>query len=229
MNGIQAAGGARLCGQGRQGGELYLVSGLTSGGSAIETLLMDLPMQVDAEEMGISAIGIQTFMDPDGITHVLDWVGEASYPEVADFVEEARIKGISRKISHTAPIEGLSSDSRLYLLHPRAVVTNAADLPTPDRFACPCGHGHRAQEGCIGLAWHAKENAGPGTSARTLAQGRTYPVNPRLEGQPEYALGVFMVAPITALTVIQHPDADIQAKQEARARSSALPVFVSPE
>jgi intein/homing endonuclease len=154
---------------------------------------------------------------------------DESYCTMHHALHNCRRQGISRKISHTAPIEGLSSESRLYLLHPRAVITNAATLPTPDGFACPCGHGHSAQESCIGLAWHAGENAGVGSGARKLAQGKTYPVKRPLEGSPEFALGVFMVAPITALTLIAHPDADVQAQREARARSSALPVFVTTE
>ncbi|GGR15842.1 hypothetical protein [Deinococcus ruber] len=91
-----------------------------------------------------------TFLDQAGVTHVLDWVGEGHYPEIADFIEEARLKGVSRKISHTAPISGLTKDSRLFLVHPRAAIRNADQLATPAGFRCPCGHGHTAQQGCIG-------------------------------------------------------------------------------
>ncbi|WP_229784041.1 hypothetical protein [Deinococcus sedimenti] len=104
MNGIQAVGGRRLCGSGRTAGELYLECGLVRGGSPIEDRLMDLPLEVDPVEMGVSAIGISTFTDEHGVTHVLDWVGADSYPEMADFIEEARRKGVSRKVSRTAPL-----------------------------------------------------------------------------------------------------------------------------
>ncbi|MCD0164108.1 hypothetical protein IHN32_01085 [Deinococcus sp. 14RED07] len=226
MNGIQADGGRRLCGSGRTAGELYLECGMVRGGSPIEDRLMDLPLEVDPVEMGVSAIGISTFMDEHGVTHVLDWVGADSYPEMADFIEEARRKGVSRKVSRTAPLGDLTAQSCLYLLHPRAVVTNASTLATPADFACPCGKGHTAQEGCIGLGWHVSPNAGDGQ--RRLADG-TYPVKAPLSPAPEYALGVFMVVPITALTVIQHPDPTIQADREKRAGQSGLPVFVAQE
>ncbi len=38
-----------------------------------------------------------------------------------------------------------------------------------------------------------------------------------------------MVVPITALTVIQHPDPTVQADREKRAGQSGLPVFVAQE
>ncbi|GGS03234.1 hypothetical protein GCM10008960_32320 [Deinococcus sedimenti] len=125
-----------------------------------------------------------------------------------------------------APRPWGTAQSCLYLLHPRAVVTNASTLATPDGFACPCGKGHTAQEGCIGLGWHVQPNAGDGQ--RRLADG-TYPVKAPLSPAPDYALGVFMVVPITALTVIQHPDPTIQADREKRAGQSGLPVFVAQE
>ena len=196
-------------------------------GKELEHFLVDLPLLIDQAEWGISPIGISTFQDDQGITHVLDWVGEDSYPEVADFIEEARLKGISRKVSHTAPIEGLTAQSRLWLLHPRARVVNAEQFPTPPAFACPCGKGHQSAEGCLGLAWHAQENAGPGQ--RKLAEGKTYPVKQALAGPLEHELAVFMVVPITALAVIEHPKPEIQDAREQKARNSGLPVFISPE
>lgn len=225
MTGIRAKGGSRLCGSGRHAGEMYLESGLQSGGAPIESFLMDPPMLIDPVEWGVGAIGINTFQDHEGVTHVLDWVGETHYPEMVDFIEEARVKGVSRRVAHNGPIDQLDSRSRLFLMHPRAAVTNAASLPTPAGFACPCGKNHRAQEGCVGLGWHVQANDGPGR--RKLAQGN-YPVKEALE-DAEYHLAVFMVVPITALTVIEHPDPQVQAQREKRGRQSGLPLFVAPE
>lgn len=226
MTSIRAHGGERLCGSGRQAGETYLECGLTLGGRPLEHFLVDLPLLIDKDEWGISAIGISTFQD-EGVTHVLDWVGEEHYPEVADFIEEARLKGVSRKVGQHAPIEGLTSESRLWLIHPRARVVNADQLPTPQGFVCPCGHGHQSQEGCLGLAWHAPANDGAGK--RKLAEGKHYAVKPALAGPLEHGLAVFMVVPITALTVIEHPDPNVQATREQKARNSGLPVFVAAE
>jgi hypothetical protein len=226
---IRAQGGARLCGSGRKAGELYLESGQVIGGSEIQHFLVDLPERVDPEVWGISAIGITTFQDDHGVTHVLDWVGESHYPEVADFIEEGRRMGVSRKVSHNAPVHNLTRDSRLYLMHPRAAVTNADVLtPTdlPD-FACPCGQGHTAAQGCLGLAWHAVANLG--TDQRQLSGGQSYRVRTPLPGTPEFGLAIFMIVPITALTVIAHSDPQVQASREARAGQSRLPVFVAEE
>lgn len=224
---IKAKGGARLCGSGRTAGEMYLESGCQSGGANIEKFLVDVPMIVDPAEWGLSAIGITTFTDENGVVHVLDWVGESHYRAMADFIEEARLKGVSRKISPTNPIEGLTSESKLYLMHPKAAVTNASALLTPPDFACPCGHNHRPQDGCIGLGWHIPPN--DGGNGRKLAEGKSYQVKTLLEPEPEYALAVFMIAPITALTIIAHPDKDMQDAREKRARQSSLPVFISEE
>jgi hypothetical protein len=226
---IRAHGGARLCGSGRKAGELYLESGQVIGGSEIQHFLVDLPERIDPDVWGISAIGITTFQDDLNVTHVLDWVGESHYPEVADFIEEAKRMGVSRKVSSTAPITNLTRESRLYLMHPRAAVTNAdqltpADLPD---FSCPCGKGHRSAQGCLGLAWHASANLG--ADQRQLSGGQSYRVRTPLPGTPEFGLAIFMIVPITALTVIAHPDAQVQASREARAGQSGLPVFVADE
>lgn len=154
---------------------------------------------------------------------------DESYCTLHHALHNCRRKGVSRKISHTTPVEGLTAASCLYLLHPRGRVLNADQLGTVGDFRCPCGHGHQASEGCAGLAWHLPEgNAGP--HSRKLADG-TYPLQDAPQGgaAPEYGLAVFLKVPITCLTVIEHPDADVQQQREARARQSGLPVFVGVE
>ncbi|GGR13164.1 hypothetical protein [Deinococcus ruber] len=225
---IRAIGGARLCGSGRKAGELYLECGVSAGGQGIEAFLQDLPLQIDQEAFNISPLGVTTFLDPQGVTHVLDWVGEGHYPEVADFIEEARLKGVSRKISHTAPISGLTQDSRLFLVHPRAAIVNTDQLPTPAGFHCPCGHRHTAQQGCLGWAWHALPNDGQGK--RKLAESRSYAVkSSHVPKEAEYALAVFMVVPITALTVIVSPDTQTLTERLEQARLTGIPVLMADE
>ncbi len=216
-----------MCGSGRKAGELYLECGTAHGGTHIENMLMDLPMLIDTDIFALSPIGVSTFQDHLGVTHVLDWVGESHYPEIADFIEEARRKGVSRKISHTAPIEGLSAESRLFLAHPRGRVTNAGQLSTPTGFACPCGKGHSAQDGCIGWAWHALPNHG--TGERRLSDA-SYPVRAgHVPLEAEYGLAVFMVVPITALTVIRTPDGETLEERLERARQTGIPVLIADE
>ncbi len=228
-------GGARLCGHGRTAGEVYVECGPRISGIPLRDLLVDLPQLVDAEEWGVSPIGMKAFQ-LDGVTHLLDWVGESHYPEVADFIEEAVRGGLSRKVSHTGPIGELTSESCLYLLHPRALITNAAALPAPAGFTCPCGKGHVPAQGCLGWAWHAEPNvsvdpdAPGGPARRRLAQGAAYPVmTPSVPRHAEYALALFLVAPITNLTVIQSPDAATMAERLAAAQKSGIPVFIADE
>lgn len=81
-----------------------------------------------------------------GVTHVFDIVGENNYPNVADFLEEARRLGVSRRLELSTgdesvdptdttkivpainPYSKLSSRSKLILLHKRAVIENALDF-----------------------------------------------------------------------------------------------------
>lgn len=141
------SGGKRGCGE-RQKGAAYLAIPLVPGGSPIEHFLIDPPIVIDPEELGISPIGISLLPHPaaDGgeVTHVYDIVGREHYPTVAEFVEEARRMGISRRIAATSDFSKITADSRLLLLHAHADVANALEFPT-DR-ACPCRtQGHSAQ------------------------------------------------------------------------------------
>jgi hypothetical protein len=114
------------------------------------------------------------------VTHVFDIVGAENYPNVADFLEEARRMGVSRRLE----LEGedqyarLTRRSRLILLHRRAVIENPLEywgyMTKGERAqyldkGCPL---HRPlhcspatlddQRGhCAGLYWHDIE---PGDS-----------------------------------------------------------------
>lgn len=63
------------------------------------------------------------------VTHVYDIVGQDNYPNVLDFYEELKRLGASRKCELSTPEEyaRLTAESRLFLLHPRAHVTNRGD------------------------------------------------------------------------------------------------------
>jgi hypothetical protein len=65
----------------------------------------------------------------ESVAHVFDIVGQDNYPNVADFLEEARRLGVSRRLE----LEGgeyarLTPRSRLILLHKRAVIENPEPL-----------------------------------------------------------------------------------------------------
>jgi hypothetical protein len=100
----------------------------------VDDFLIDPPRVVDMAAMGLSAIGTKivpwTYVDTktleDVNTHyVLDVVGTDNYPNVADFIEETRRYGVSRRISRNSDFSLLDANSRLVLIHERAWIENA--------------------------------------------------------------------------------------------------------
>jgi hypothetical protein len=141
--------------------------------------------------------GDATFTNPDGacsncdglglvpVAHVFDIVGGEYYPNVADFLEEARRLGVSRRLELEAgEYARLTPRSRLFLLHRRAVINNPADylnelgeleLARLANAECPKYHPeHRVQlvkSGCAGVgdgcgdAWLFAQKEPPGCAA----------------------------------------------------------------
>lgn len=134
--GMSAIGGQRLCGNGRTADSVYLECGVYLYGTPVEQHLLDPPMPIDPVQYGLSAQGIKV-IDIKGTRHILDQVGATHYPEVCDFIEEARHMGISRKIPLTADVTGLSSGSTLMLVHSRANIKNAAAVSKDSDMLCP--------------------------------------------------------------------------------------------
>lgn len=117
----------RACGN-RVAGGIYATVGLGLSGHPIECFLTDLPRDVPWQEMGLSEIGVHAIRDQKtGIVNLWDIIGRNYYPFVADFIEEARRLGISRRVPSSLPWHQIDSRSRLILLHSRAVIRNAAD------------------------------------------------------------------------------------------------------
>lgn len=65
--------------------------------------------------------------DNSGTFDVFDRIGVEHYPNVADFFEEFKHMGLSRRIKRDSRFERLTAQSRIYLIHPRAIITNAYD------------------------------------------------------------------------------------------------------
>lgn len=126
----------RGCGT-RQAGGLYIEIGLSPFGQPIEAFLIDPPVRIDPDALGISPIG-QHLIDlrGDGVYHILDWVGASHYPSAADFIEEARRHGISRRANPATDWSALSAESKLILIHPKAYLGNWRDY-NPSLLPCP--------------------------------------------------------------------------------------------
>ncbi len=123
---------ARGCGQ-RVVGGIYAETNLSENGKPIEDFIVDPPVKVDVEAMGLAKIGVSLRprggVDKDNVVYdVWDRVGGAHYPNVADFIEEVRSMGASRRLPSTLDFARLSPRSRLILVHDRASIKNAASM-----------------------------------------------------------------------------------------------------
>jgi hypothetical protein len=155
----------RACGF-RQVGGIYLSCALGPGGSPAENFLIDPPRPVDVEAMGLSSIGTKiipwtTVTESPVETHyVFDIVGEDSYPNVADFIEEVRRQGLSRRIARNSDFAKLDANSRIVLVHRRGFIANSSEYhaqrPKDEKW-CPKDHPKHIHptffEMCAALYW----------------------------------------------------------------------------
>lgn len=180
-------GVVRGCGT-RQQSAVYLECGTGYGGRPLEVFLTDPPVPMTCD----SKVGVE-LVERHGVVHVLDWVGEASYPFAADFLEEGRRYGFSRRVSKTLDLSRLSAESRLLVVHARGLVTNHHDLQPalPDGYNEPydaqglqkpahehhCGHLER-----VGIPGHHLPD--PCTYACTRDLWTLPPASQALDGKP---------------------------------------------
>lgn len=113
----------RECGE-RVAGGIYIVTDLVPAGQGreLEHFIIDPPVPVDTAAMGISDIGQYLIPSQGGeVYHILDVVGQESYPNPCDALEEIRAVGLSRRASPNLDFEKLDHHSRIYLLHRRGL------------------------------------------------------------------------------------------------------------
>lgn len=238
----------RGCGV-RVPGGVYLETKLSENGNPItpqgyatpfwDTLACP-PIPIDPVAMGVSPIGC-TFIERDGVTHVIDWIGSEHYPNVADYIEEARVMGISRRISRSAEFHRLTAKSKLLLVHARAQVDHA-DLYKDFPLTCPRSNDgdHRTPEKpmCAGVYWHdidpdthLGEDEDGYPMLRTLPSGE-YVAEHRAPFvvDPMYRPAIFMTVPIGQITVIRDTIEPERTREAIdRADRSGLPVHVEDE
>lgn len=105
----------------REAGGIYLEMGLTEGGAPLEWFLVDPPHSVKGWG-SLSPVGVSIVRHPKtGVYHVLDWIGEEHYPNVADFIEEVRRFGLSRRVRSHTNFGLLTKDSRILCVHVRGL------------------------------------------------------------------------------------------------------------
>lgn len=116
----------RGCGT-RNEGAIYAEVGVSEHGLPLEDFLIDPPVILDSA-LGVSPIGVTLITANDNgqiVYHVADWIGANNYPNIWDFLGEARNFGISRRLPKSLDFSKLSAKSRLLCIHSRAVVLNS--------------------------------------------------------------------------------------------------------
>lgn len=217
-----AHGGRRMCGEGRVAGSIYLECGVCVGGTPIEQFLKDPPARLLPHQFNLKTRGVNVITTPDGVSHILDWIGSEHYEYPVDFIEEARVMGISRRISKTADMSRLGPGSMLIMAHAKGTMVNMEEVLAGSQVVCP-NLIHRPGERCAGVHWTA-----PGVNGRrSRVDGSTYAVTALHPDAPEpqYIPAIIMAAPISAITVIRSHDGSVdQSAWNAAARSGFTPV-----
>lgn len=245
---------ARGCGDSRNAGGIYIECPLSPFGMPLEHFLVDPPIPVNADELGLSPIGVK-FIERNGVWHVMDWVGSVHYPNVSDFVEEVRRLGLSRRIASNSDFGKLTSESRILLVHSRAFIKNHQDyynseppveeleglVPYPE---CPKHleqHNRPTEQMCARL-WYQDVEGGTlvtedvnDTQARRRCVTRKMPsfdyhALQKPEGlESQYQTAIFASMPISNLAVIRDPEGRKHEKALESAEKAKLPVKLLDE
>lgn len=156
----------RGCGTRKMGG-VYFESGSGKNGYPLEYFILDRPQLLDAAALGLSDIGVKLIEDPStGVYHVLDIVGQEHYPNFADFLEEVRRFGLSRRASLSVEFQKLTAESRILIAHKKAYIRNWPEymigrehyprprwsMGRPDRYFWQCCP-HNPDENLSDLRW----------------------------------------------------------------------------
>ncbi len=202
--------GKRGCGSRKKGG-VYWETNLSKGGLPVEYFLVDPVIEVQPE-WGMSDRGM-TFIEINKVWHLLDHVGEIFYPNVADFIEETRRMGASRRMPKSLDFSKLTPDSRLLLTHRRAGIVNCKQYPEWD---CPKEILEHAKDKlpwgttCLGVCWRDitdGEAIEKSDQVRRVMPSFTYDAFPRpKEITPVYFEGVFMALPPSRIVVVKDDD-----------------------
>jgi hypothetical protein len=228
----------RACGK-RVVAGIYAEARFSPHGQPPETFLQCPPKLIDLPAWGITAVGVQ-LIDFNDTWHVFDVVGKGHYPYVADYVEETRRKGASRRLPRHLDFSKLTPDSHIVLIHEKAIIENYDQYPQPPAVFCPMDkHLALLNEMCAGLWWHDipaedfQAKADGTQRYRAIPGGVSYYAYPRPERvHPKYQHGIFMTLPITNLAVIagRNPE-EVKNAQEAlqSASLSGLPVYMEEE
>lgn len=244
----------RGCGRRVRGG-IYVECPLSPYGVPLEHFLCDPPIPIDVQEFGITPVGVK-LMERNGVWHVVDWVGSTHYPNTADFVEEVRQYGLSRRLPQSLDFKKLTKDSRILLVHSRAWIDNflayyecEQDCGKLDCDECPkmlkhhenpppCGTKPRFHplEPCIRL-WYQDltdaeadvENEHPRGVVRKMPSFEYKGLSAPEGVEPQYKVAIFGSFPIHNLAVINDPEGHTHDRSLSLAEQARIPVNLEDE
>lgn len=160
----------RGCGKRVQGG-VYVVTKLSPFGIPINSFLFDppwVPIDTEGNVHYPGAVGLHLVENPykEGVVDLWDWIGEQYYPYFPDFWEEARLYGLSRRISSNTNFEQLSKDSGIIGFHRKGILKGSRKfyeylLNTFEKNTfmdlCPQNYEHRLDDKenifCVRYLW----------------------------------------------------------------------------
>lgn len=191
----------RGCGM-RIAGGVYLEAMISEDGTGVPfaSTIVCPPAPVDVNALGLSPIGVK-LIEVNGVWHVFDWVGSNNYPTVASFVDEARERGISRRIAKTSDFDLITPASRLILIHAQAGIANIENaVGVRMSTTCPAGHDEAHDDRCLGVSFP--------------------------DFEPIYTPAIFMSVPISQIAVINDPIDGTHRDALAKLHNAKLPVVL---
>lgn len=240
----------RGCGA-RESGGVYCELGTGPGGMPVEWFLMCPPQYVDVAKLGIKPRGVR-LAEVNGAHHIFDWIGNEHYPNVADFVEEVKRFGLSRRLPETLDFSKLTPDSRIITLHSRAWLDNFGEYVYNKRTHKPvwvdanynrCPKGPAASDGelhnlgdipemCSGVWWQDVSEGEPQDSGHPRLVRRVMPSFEYVAAKvpagvrPRYAPTPYAFAsfPISRLVVINDALGHTHEAKLEKAKKSKLTV-----
>lgn len=227
----------RCCGH-REGGGIYIEIQPTLRGRPITDFIVDPPFLIPKDwklvNRGMTPKPRKDSQTGEIIIHLFDVVGKSAYLNVADFIEEARTLGISRRVSPKLPFSTLHpKHSRLFLVHALGYINHLEDY---QYWECPYGYDQHQPQNyhsgdpnsmCAGAYWRDIRGGQdvspdsqnlevirhlPGTSYRGYKSPKE--VGQRFSGEENwysrYQQAVFMAIPIQQLSVVRSASAKFE-------------------
>lgn len=184
--------------------------------------------------LSVPARGVSLMTDANGVTHIIDRIGLGHYPNVLDFIEEARRFGVSRRLPANLDFSRLTPESRLILVHDRGRILNFSDYGAPPPCprtprAEPRDEARRPHTGFCAGYWRLDIEGGAPLSDDPTAVRRSMPSfaytgHPRPSGvTPDYQPAVIASFPCSRIVTVAGGKA---ASNAAAAARSSLPTAI---